>query len=106
LLLGCEAVNDNGCPLKHIQKYRYQTALTSDRLCLKTNIDHHRLQRYLAGYYREKKRDKVHLHIQFAKDSLPRHSLSDGGCHGHFISNLKHRRQPIITDQALTPYFS
>jgi len=50
-------------------------------------IDHHRLQKYLAGYYREKKREKVHLHIQLAKDSLPRHSLSDGGCHVLFISN-------------------
>jgi hypothetical protein len=44
---------------------------------VKTNIDHHRLQRCLAGYYREKKRDKVHLHIQFARDSLPRRSLGE-----------------------------
>jgi len=51
------------------------------------------------------KRDKVHLHIQFARDSLPRHSLSDGGCHVLFISTRKHRRKPIITDQALAPYF-
>ena len=26
-------------------------------------------------------------------------------CHAHFVSTAKHSRQPIITDQALTPYF-
>jgi len=41
-------------------------------LDLKTNIDHRRLKRYCAGYYREKNRDKVHLHIQFARNSLTR----------------------------------
>jgi hypothetical protein len=53
----------------------YQTALTSDRLCLKKNISHRRLKRYLAGYCRERKRAKVHLHILFSRDSLPRRSL-------------------------------
>jgi hypothetical protein len=72
----CEAANDSGCPSKRIQKYRFQTALTSDRLCLKTNIDHRRSKRYFTGYYREKKRDKVHLHIQFARNSLPRQLVS------------------------------
>jgi hypothetical protein len=90
----CEAANDNGCASKRMQKYRYQSAPTSDRVFLKTNIDHHWLQRYLAGYCREKKRDKVHLHIQFA-----------GTCHALFISNPKNLRHPIITDQTLTPYF-
>jgi len=36
--------------------------------CVKTNIDHRLLKRYLAGYSREKKRDKVHRHIQFSRD--------------------------------------
>jgi hypothetical protein len=49
--------------------------------CVKPNIDHHRLQRYLGGYCREKKRDNVHLHIRFARDRLQRHRVSDGeGC--------------------------
>jgi hypothetical protein len=46
-----------------------------DRLGLKTNIGHQRSQRYLAGYWREKKRDKVYIHIQFARDS-PRQLVS------------------------------
>jgi len=64
-------------------------------------LDDARAQRIIM----EKKRDKVHLHIQFARDSLPRHSLGDGGCHVPLISNPMHRRQTIITDQALIPYF-
>jgi len=31
--------------------------------------------------------------------------FGEGGCHLSFRSNPRHRRQPIITDQALTPYF-
>jgi hypothetical protein len=54
LLLVCAAANGNGCPSERVQKYRYQTALTSDRLCLKTDIGHHRSQRYPAGYCRAK----------------------------------------------------
>jgi hypothetical protein len=34
------------------------------------------LQRWIAGYCREEKRDKVHLHIQFARDSRPRQLVS------------------------------
>jgi hypothetical protein len=43
----------------------------------------------IAGYSRERKRDKAHLHIQFASDSLPRHSLSNGGRHELQVSNAK-----------------
>jgi hypothetical protein len=31
----CAAANDNGCPSERMQKYRYQTAQTFDRWCLK-----------------------------------------------------------------------
>jgi hypothetical protein len=69
------------------------------------SINPEELQRSLAGYCREKKCDKAHLHIQFARDSLPRQSLGEGGCHPHFISKPKHRHQPIITDQAPSFHF-
>ena len=78
---GYKLEHDNGYSSARMQKYRYQTAQTSDRLNLKTNSGHHRSQRYLAVYCREKKRDRAHLHIQFARDSLSRQSFSGGGCH-------------------------
>ena len=82
-----------GSPIKRKQKYCYQTALTSDRLCLKTNIGHHRSQRYLAGYCPAK--NVIQCTFIFN---------SPGTYHALFISNPKNLRQPSITDQALTPY--
>jgi hypothetical protein len=79
--------------------------------------------RLTADYCRAKKRDKVHLHIEFARDSLPRQfnsatcgveaqranpqacqsedgSFSDGRCHALFVSKTKNSSQPVVTDQA------
>ena len=67
-----EAANDNGRPSELIRNYRYQTALTSGRLCLITDIGDHLPQRCLAGYFRGKTYDKVHVHIESAIDSIPR----------------------------------
>ncbi len=103
LLLVCAAANDNGCPSKRMQKYRNQTAQSSGRWCLKTDGGHHLSQKYPAGYCRAKKRDKVRLHIEFSRDSLPCQSFSDGGCHALFVSKTNESCQSIITDQALTP---
>jgi hypothetical protein len=66
------------------QKYRYQNAVASALWCPIANIGHQQSQRYSTRNCCEKKCDLVRLHIQCARDSLPRHSLSVGECHALF----------------------